>query len=157
YVPLDPAYPQERLALVMDDAQVRVVVTQDAVASSLPKHSARVLRLDADWESIRQASAENPKSCTLPDSVAYLIYTSGSTGVPKGVAIQHRNAAAFLQWAQGVFDREALSGVLAATSINFDLSVFELFVPLSCGGAIVMAENALELPRLPAAERVTLV
>src|SRR5204863_2651256 len=83
--------------------------------------------------------------------------TSGSTGKPKGVALEHRNAVAFIYWARDVFSREELAGVLASTSICFDLSVFEMFVPLSWGGTVILAENALALPGLLAAKEVTLV
>src|SRR5918911_2140240 len=77
-------------------------------------------------------SIQNPKSkIQNPDNLAYVIYTSGSTGTPKGVAIAHRSAVAFLAWARTRFDHADLAGVLAATSICFDLSVFELFAPLS--------------------------
>jgi len=85
------------------------------------------------------------------------MYTSGSTGRAKGAAIEHRSVNAFVHWARDVFTAQELAGVLASTSICFDLSVFELFVPLSWGGTVIMAENALELPRLPARERVTLL
>ena len=91
------------------------------------------------------------------DGLAYVIYTSGSTGRPKGVAIEHRNTVALLHWAREQFSDAELAGVLASTSICFDLSVFELFVPLSWGGCVVLAKNALALPKLPAAEAVTLI
>ena len=77
-----------------------------------------------------------------------MIYTSGSTGVPKGVAITHGNAVAFLQWAQDAFTAEEWAGVLAATSMCFDLSVFELFGPLGAGGTVVLAEHALAVAGL---------
>ncbi|RKH32449.1 non-ribosomal peptide synthetase, partial [Corallococcus sicarius] len=89
--------------------------------------------------------------------LAYLIYTSGSTGRPKGVAITQGNAVAFLHWALATYSPEELKGVLAATSLNFDLSVFELFAPLSSGGAVVVARNALHLAELPTAWEVTLI
>ncbi|HEV2734116.1 MAG TPA: AMP-binding protein, partial [Longimicrobiaceae bacterium] len=88
---------------------------------------------------------------------AYLIYTSGSTGRPKGVQIEHRSAVALLRWAAGVFADDLLSGVLAGTSLSFDLSVFELFLPLSRGGAVVLADDALALASLPARTQVTLL
>ncbi len=97
--------------------------------------------------------AFRPQSTNL----AYLIYTSGSTGRPKGVAIEHRSAAARVRWAAGAFSREELAGVLASTSFAFDLSVFEIFVPLCLGGAVYLAANALELPSLPASGEVTLL
>ena len=116
-----------------------------------------VVCLDPGWEAIAGESDQNPVSVVTADNLAYVIYTSGSTGRPKGVAIEHRNAGALIHWARGVFTQEELAGVLASTSICFDLSVFELFVTLSWGGACILAENALRLPGLPAANEVTLV
>ena len=92
-----------------------------------------------------------------PDNLAYVIYTSGSTGQPKGVAIEHRNTVALLHWAKSVFTNDELAGVLASTSICFDLSVFELFVPLSWGGKVILAENALHLHSMPEKNEVTLI
>src|SRR6185436_1999928 len=85
-----------------------------------------------------------------PDNLAYLIYTSGSTGRPKGVALAHAGAVAMLRWAASVFTPEELAGTLASTSICFDVSVFELFGPLSYGGKMILADNALALPGLAA-------
>ncbi|MFL5358380.1 amino acid adenylation domain-containing protein, partial [Archangium sp.] len=157
YVPLDPAYPRERLGFILEDAGLRFLVAQSTTRDSLPTHSAHVLLLDKDSESLSRASTLNPERAASSANLAYLIYTSGSTGRPKGVSIEHRNAVSFLFWARTVFTPEMLSGLLASTSIAFDLSVFELFLPLSLGGTVVLANNALELPRLPAAGRVSLV
>src|SRR4029077_8804931 len=92
------------------------------------------------------ASASPP--AVAPEQAAYVIYTSGSTGRPKGVVIEHRNAVAFIAWARQTFGADELSGVLASTSICFDLSVFELFVPLSGGGTVIIAADALALPEV---------
>src|SRR5207302_1328112 len=92
-----------------------------------------------------------------PSDLAYVIYTSGSTGRPKGVAIEHRSVVNFIHWARQVFTAEELGGVLASTSICFDLSVFELFVPLCSGGKVVLADNALQLSSLARAREVKLV
>jgi amino acid adenylation domain-containing protein len=86
-----------------------------------------------------------------------LIYTSGSTGRPKAVGITHRNAAALVDWAIATFPDDLSGGVLASTSICFDLSVYEIFGTLSCGGTVILAENALALPEIPAAGRVELI
>ncbi len=152
YVPLDPAYPAERLAFTLADAEVPVLVTQEALLPVLPRHTASVVLLDRLPDGVKRMAA--PVSA---DNLAYLIYTSGSTGRAKGVAITHRSAAEMVRWASGVFPPADLAGVLAATSLCFDLSVFELFVPLSLGGTVILAANALELPELPAAGEVTLV
>jgi amino acid adenylation domain-containing protein len=157
YVPLDPAYPPERLVFMLEDAAVAVLLTQARLVESLPKHQGRIVCLDTDWEIIERQSEENLISEVKFDNLAYVIYTSGSTGKPKGVAIEHRNAVALLDWARQVFNPEELAGVLASTSICFDLSVFELFVPLSRGGKVILAENALHLPTLSGAPYVTLI
>jgi amino acid adenylation domain-containing protein len=157
YVPLDATYPRERLAFMLEDARVPVLLTQRRLVERLPAQGVEIVCLDADWEVISRESKENPTSSATADNLAYVIYTSGSTGKPKGVAIQHRSTVAFVDWAKAVFSPQDLTAVLAATSICFDLSVFEFFVPLSCGGRVILAENALQLPTLPAATDVTLI
>ncbi|HEV2852268.1 MAG TPA: amino acid adenylation domain-containing protein [Thermoanaerobaculia bacterium] len=156
YVPLDPNYPRERLELMLEDAGIAVVVTEKALASRLPESRARTLVLDGETED-RPAPADIEPLRALPGNLAYLIYTSGSTGRPKAVAIEHRSAVSMVRWAQGVFSPEELAGVLASTSISFDVSVAELFVTLASGGRLILANNVLELPDLPAAGEVTLV
>jgi amino acid adenylation domain-containing protein len=157
YVPLDPQYPQERIAFMLADTSAPVLLTQERLLESLPVEQAHVVRLDTQWDEIARHAKDNLPATTNPADLAYVIYTSGSTGRPKGVAIEHRSATTFLHWALEVFPEEALSGVLASTSICFDLSVFEIFAPLSRGGTIILAENALALPTLPAAGQVTLI
>ncbi|MEJ7705555.1 MAG: AMP-binding protein [Geodermatophilaceae bacterium] len=105
------------------------------------------------------AASDQPaeRVTTHPGQLAYLIYTSGSTGRPKAVAITHGNATAMLAWAARWWDEEDLSGVLASTSVCFDLSVYEIFLPLAYGGTVILAPDALALPELPARERVRLV
>ncbi|HEX2224878.1 MAG TPA: amino acid adenylation domain-containing protein, partial [Thermoanaerobaculia bacterium] len=155
YVPLDPNYPQARIARILEDARPKVVLVEEELAAGLPE--LRDSRLLVILSEAKDLGGGNPPPPITGDHLAYLIYTSGSTGEPKGVAIRHRNAAAMVRWALTVFPPADLARVLASTSIAFDLSVFELFVPLSCGGAVILAENALDLPALPAASEVTLV
>ncbi|HVS00840.1 MAG TPA: amino acid adenylation domain-containing protein, partial [Thermoanaerobaculia bacterium] len=151
YVPLDPAYPQERLSYLLEDSGAAVLLTGEG-APDFSFQGPRIdVRLPGD---VGEGLAPSRAGA---GNLAYLIYTSGSTGRPKAVAIEHRSAVALVRWAREVFSPEELSGVLASTSIGFDLSVFEIFVPLSCGGRVILADNALELPRLPAAGEVTLV
>ncbi|MBW3656552.1 MAG: AMP-binding protein, partial [Gemmatimonadetes bacterium] len=158
YVPLDPAYPAERLAFTLSDSGVVALLTQESLRAALPiRDGVTVVSVDAAAAEIARESVERIESGATPRSLAYLIYTSGSTGVPKGVAIEHESAVALLSWAATVFTAEELSGVLAATSISFDLSVFELFLPLACGGRVIVVENALALPQSAAAEQVRLV
>ncbi|MHA7629651.1 non-ribosomal peptide synthase/polyketide synthase [Corallococcus sp. M7] len=156
YVPLDPSYPRERLGWLLEDAQGPALVAHSHLLSALPETSATPVCLDSDVELAKQPTTA-PSVDIHPGHLAYLIYTSGSTGRPKGVAISHGNAVSFLHWALETFTPEELKGTLAATSLNFDLSVFELFAPLSSGGAVVVAKNALHLAELPTASHVTLV
>ncbi len=161
YVPLDPDYPEERLAFLLEDTGAPVVLTETPLLSRLPDLSARGIRavcLDdlPATPAIDEGQAQPPAAVT-PRNLAYLIYTSGSTGRPKGVAIEHRSAVAFVHWARRSFSDEELAGVFAGTSINFDLSVFELFVPLCWGGRVILGENALALAGHPAAGEVTLL
>jgi len=147
YVPLDPAYPAERLTFMMEDAAARVLVTSGALLPRFPTLAAAALCLD-DGGLTEEAPAVTVPSGVVPGHLAYVIYTSGSTGRPKGVGIEHRSAVALVRWARGVFPPADLDGVLASTSVCFDLSIFELFVPLACGGSVILAENALELASL---------
>ncbi len=154
YVPLDPNYPSDRLAFIAADAQLRLVLTAEVMPVELPKEVAtRAL----------EALKPRPKGATvkadlsIPGATAYIIYTSGSTGTPKGVAVSHANADALIDWAEAAFDTEDWSGVLAATSVCFDLSVFEIFVPLALGGRVILADQVLQLPQLPARDHVRLL
>ena len=141
YVPMDPAYPQERIAFMMEDAAVSVLVTQDRCVSVLPPNQTKLLSLDASFD---DCDAANIASGVEPENIAYVIYTSGSTGRPKGVVIEHRNVIALIHGTHSLFTAHELSGVLASTSICFDLSVFELFVTLTRGGKIILARDILE-------------
>ena len=157
YVPLDPAYPKERLAFILEDTRAPVLLTQEHVLDDFPEIPCQLVYLDKDWEGIAKQSAENPLTEVTPDNLAYVIYTSGSTGRPKGVAIQHTSTVTLIHWAKGVFSSEEVSGMLASTSICFDLSVFEIFLPLSCGGKVIVVESALDIAEAPAAADVCLV
>jgi amino acid adenylation domain-containing protein len=144
YVPLDPAYPRQRLEQMLEDSQVSVVLAQEATLERLPlTHGARTVCLERERDAIEVREDNNLESETRPENIAYVIYTSGSTGGPKGVVIEHRSAVAFIAWAGQAYSLEELGGVLASTSICFDLSVFELFAPLSFGGRVILLENAL--------------
>ncbi|HSK79267.1 MAG TPA: amino acid adenylation domain-containing protein, partial [Thermoanaerobaculia bacterium] len=159
YLPLDPAYPAERLRFLLADTGAALVVAE----RSLPwpeGFTAETPELYIDEATLAETAA--PVSALVSDTaaeenLAYLIYTSGSTGVPKGVAIPHGSALRLVEWALARYSAAELAGVLFSTSTSFDLSIFELFVPLSSGGAVIVADNALALPGLPAASEVTLV
>ena len=157
YVPLDPAYPADRLAFMLADSAAAAVVTRERLLPAIGPGAARAVLLDAHREALAAASPDLPAGLGGPDHLAYVIYTSGSTGRPKGVAIRQGSAVARMGWAARAFSAAEIAGVLAATSICFDLSIFELFVPLTRGGTVILAENVLELPELPLRGQVTLV
>ncbi|BBL70958.1 hypothetical protein MoryE10_15640 [Methylogaea oryzae] len=156
YVPLDPEYPKARIRYILEQAKPALVLTQAALAGELPD-DARILRLDGDWPSVAEYSAEPLPSRVTGDNLAYVLYTSGSTGQPKGVAVEHRSGAAFMGWIGSAFRAEELAGVLFSTSVCFDLSVFELFAPWWHGGAAILANHALEFFDLPARDEVSLI
>lgn len=119
--------------------------------------STKLVCLDSDWSAIEKQPDTNLEVAVKQHDLAYILYTSGSTGRPKGVAIEHHSVVVFITWAKTVFTIEEVARTLAGTSICFDLSVFEIFVPLAYGGAIVLAENVVSLPNVPARNEVTLI
>ncbi|MDP4985826.1 non-ribosomal peptide synthetase, partial [Pseudoalteromonas tunicata] len=152
YVPLDPDYPQARLAYLIEDAALSVVLTQYDVSKRINLGQSSTVLLDglidkSDSQFLQypeyDLSTEETGVCE--SNLAYLIYTSGSTGNPKGVMIEHRNTVAMLQWAKQAYCDLELDRVLASTSLNFDLSVYELFLPLCFGYQSVIVKNALAL------------
>jgi non-ribosomal peptide synthetase component F len=145
YLPMDPAYPEERLGFMLEDAKVSVLLTQSSVEREWPGKM-RVVLLDS--LRLEEESVDNPVAVSQPEHLAYVIYTSGSTGQPKGVALEHRSLNAFAHWAREQYSGEELDGVLAGTSICFDLSVFELLVPVCWGGKVILARNVMELPQV---------
>jgi amino acid adenylation domain-containing protein len=157
YVPLDPNYPRERLDYMLKDAAVKTIVTQERLKAVFAERGRERICIDSDWSWIAWESGQNPERRALVENLAYVIYTSGSTGKPKGVAITHRSAVTLVRWAGEVFSEEELNGVLASTSICFDLSVFELMAPLCWGGKVVLAEDALSWPELSVASEVRLI
>ncbi|MGZ8452630.1 MAG: non-ribosomal peptide synthetase [Candidatus Binatia bacterium] len=157
YVPMDPDYPCDRLDFMLRDTQAAVLLIQERLYRRLPVYPGQRVCFDQDRETVSRENGENLSQNICAQNLAYVIYTSGSTGKPKGVMIEHRSAVAFLRWAHDVFKDEDLAGVLASTSICFDLSVFELFAPLTSGGRIILVENALALGLLNLAVEPTLI
>ncbi|MEL6440609.1 MAG: amino acid adenylation domain-containing protein [Cyanobacteria bacterium J06621_8] len=155
YIPLDPNYPQQRLDYILEDTQLNILLTETKYTENLNSSNLTLINLDTPLP-LRTSAPLHPRTPT-PANLAYIIYTSGSTGKPKGVAIAHQSAVTLSYWAKKTFDLEQLSGVLASTSICFDLSVFEIFVTLASGGAVILAENALELPSLESPIPITLI
>ena len=146
YVPLDPGYPAERLAYMLQDCSPAALITQKSLSGRLPSHDVTPVFIDdgARLAALAQLDASNPAIPTLSAArLAYVIYTSGSTGHPKGVMIEHGNALNFIRWALEAFTPAVLARSVFSTSINFDLAVFELFAPLAAGTTIVLVNNIL--------------
>ncbi|MFF5225135.1 amino acid adenylation domain-containing protein [Dactylosporangium sp. NPDC000521] len=152
YVPMDPAYPAERLAYIAADTKMRLVATTRAAA--WPGLDAVAVAVDEIGEDADATPLDQPGDGT---DAAYVIYTSGSTGRPKGVVVEHRNTMNLLRYEAEAYTAEELRGLLATASICFDPSITQLFLPLVTGGTVILAENVLALPALPARDEVTTV
>ncbi len=136
YVPLDPAYPSERISLMVEDAEVVLLLTERGLAEALPQTSTNTLFLDTLWDEISKESAGNTTSRVGPQNLAYVIYTSGSTGKPKGVQIQHGAVVNFLssmRHSPGIASEDRL---LAITTLSFDIAGLEIYLPLSVGASV---------------------
>ncbi|MCA6113236.1 non-ribosomal peptide synthetase, partial [Bradyrhizobium cenepequi] len=151
YLPLDPAYPSQRLRQVLGDAAPRLLLADAAGRAALGDGvDVTVVDLDTATPAWAQLPASDPDVRALGSRhLAYVIYTSGSTGTPKGVMIEHASTLNLLHWSSGVFAPSEISRMLFSTSISFDLSVYECFVPLSHGSTLYLVENALALAERP--------
>ena len=139
YVPLDPEYPPDRVAYMIEDTQVPVLLTQERLVSSLPQHSAKVIRLDADWNSIAGEKTVNLITDITAENLAYVIYTSGSTGKPKGVMNEHLGICNRIFWMQDEYGLTEADRILQKTPFSFDVSVWEFFWPLLFGARLIVA------------------
>ena len=133
YVPLDPEYPRDRLATLIADAQVRVLLTQDHLRSQLPERPSAALRLDRPGSVLADRPITNPDSGVRSDNLAYVIYTSGSTGKPKGAMNTHARHLQSPAVDAGRLSADAGDRVLQKTPFSFDVSVWEFFWPLMVG------------------------
>jgi amino acid adenylation domain-containing protein len=142
YVPIDPTYPPERISFLLEDAQVKILITQSSLENNLPPHQATTVCLDRDWESITSSVPSTVTSNSVnSENLAYVIYTSGSTGKPKGVLIRHRNAINLITSVQKQPGLTAADTLLSVTTISFDIVVSELFLPLSVGAKLVLVSS----------------
>jgi amino acid adenylation domain-containing protein len=141
YLPLDPAHPRERLAWMLEDARVRVLLAQDDVLAALPETTAEVLLLDGILEGL-DAMPEVPPPVfpkASPDNLAYVIYTSGSTGRPVGVLVRHRSAVHLIERAVRQFRVDGSSRLLQSVSFSFDASVLETWMAFAAGATLCVA------------------
>ena len=137
YVPIDPDYPQERISFMLQDTQVKIILTCESLQNSLPNHQAIVICLDKDWPQINQTSQENLNSAVSAANLAYVIYTSGSTGKPKGVEVIHRSVNRLL-FGVNYAHLDATQRFLQMAPIAFDASTFEIWGALLHGARCVI-------------------
>ncbi|MCA1991712.1 MAG: amino acid adenylation domain-containing protein [Coleofasciculus sp. S288] len=179
YLPLDPAYPKERLAFILEDTQAPVLLTQQRLLAILPEGGAdfswsstgiledvdkgeeksggayfrSILCLDSDWKQIARQSSENPISTVTSENLAYLIYTSGSTGKPKGTLIPHRGLVNYLTWCTQAYAVEEGEGTTVHSSLAFDLTITGLFSPLLVGRRVELLPEDFSIESLTSALR----
>ena len=162
YVPLDPDYPTERLAFMVNDAQLAALIVGRNTAASAPAFEGPRVVIDDEWASIAQENAAPIPLALHPQQLAYVIYTSGSTGVPKGVQIPH---GALVNFLASMLQRPGMTGSdvgLALTSISFDIAGLEIYLPLTVGARVVVvnreiAMDARQLARVISDSGVTLI
>jgi amino acid adenylation domain-containing protein len=143
YVPLDPAYPPERIRLTLEDAQVPVMVSSEALIASLPSGSARIVCIDSEWSQIAREKTSNPESEATAEDLIYVIFTSGSTGRPKGVQVPHRAVVNLLTYMGRELQMDGSDVFPALASFAFDMSIPELYLALVTGGCVALGEREL--------------
>jgi amino acid adenylation domain-containing protein/thioester reductase-like protein len=157
YVPMDPEYPKARIAYMIEDSGSPVIITQQALLSEIEHQPEHVVCIDSDWDVIAKEDGENLKPSSGPENLSHLIYTSGSTGLPKGVMIEHRNVTAFLYWCLEEFRYDEYEDMLFSTSMCFDLSVFEMLLPLITGGRVIVLRSSLDLDEYLSENTATMI
>ena len=162
YLPMDLAYPRERLAFMLDDAEAAVVLTLSGDREFIPDTSARVICLDSEWECIAGESCDSPEVDHGPTSLAYVIYTSGSTGKPKGCEVTHGNVSWFFSASESRFDFTHDDVWAFVLSHAFDVSGFEIWGALTHGARLVVVPRDVirspdALRQLLIRERVTVI
>jgi amino acid adenylation domain-containing protein len=162
YVPVDPQYPRDRVAFMLEDSGAAVLVTEQALLDRLPNNAPTVICIDRDHATLISESEKQPSTGVTSDDLAYVIYTSGSTGKPKGVEIRHRSVVNFLASMRrdpGLCESDRL---LAVTTLSFDIAGLEFYLPLTTGACVVVApQSALAdgaaLARLIRDSRITVM
>ncbi|HEY7416761.1 MAG TPA: amino acid adenylation domain-containing protein, partial [Ktedonobacteraceae bacterium] len=161
YVPLEPSNPVERVAFLLAEADIQLLLTSELLDKQLSSsYTGQRLFLDQEWSKIAAYSSGQVADRTGLDSLAYIIYTSGSTGYPKGVMSTHRNVCNRLLWGQATYKLTSSDRVLQKTPYNFDVSVWEFFWPLTAGSCLVLLppeehRNSASLGRAMEEEQIT--
>ncbi|HEX8317859.1 amino acid adenylation domain-containing protein, partial [Longimicrobium sp.] len=146
YVPLDPRYPADRLAFMIQDSAVPVLLTDSSLEQGLPAHAARVVVLDVEGSAIAREPAHAPESGVAAQDLAYVIYTSGSTGMPKGVLVPHRGLPNVAETQRRLFGLRADERVLQIASFGFDAAFWDVLAALANGGTLCLATGDAALP-----------
>jgi amino acid adenylation domain-containing protein len=142
YLPLDPIYPKERLAFMIADSEVALLLTQDSLAPSVgPQFKGTLVCLDLEWPEIAREEPRIPSADITPEARAYTIYTSGSTGIPKGVQLSHRNAVNLLYSFMRQLPVCSQDVLVAVTTLSFDIAGLEIWMPLLCGAQTAIASR----------------
>lgn len=162
YVPMDPDFPAERLKFILADTGISILITSDSLQAHLPKHAATVFLVDRDHGRICLEDTSPLEVTADPQDIAYVLFTSGSTGQPKGVAVPHRSLTNFLQSMAREPGITSADYLLAVTTISFDISTLELFLPLICGACVEIlsrevAVDGAQLARKIKATRATVL
>lgn len=148
YVPMDPSYPRDRMSLILQDANIFVVLTQSHLLEALPRHDGPRLSLDSDWDVIARERKTNPPRRVTPKNLAYVVYTSISTGPPKGVMISHRGLLNYLSWGAEAYEVAKGSSTKIDASISLDLAITRALSLLMFGRSIFLdagVENSLSV------------
>jgi amino acid adenylation domain-containing protein len=142
-VPLDPTYPLKRLAFMLEDMAVPVLLTEERLKDTFPEYAGLLVRLDTDWRTISEASDENPEGHALGANLVYVLYTSGSTGRPKGVALPHSALANLIAWQLQNTTVPGVTRMLQYSPLSFDASFTDIFMAVCAGSTLViMPESA---------------
>ncbi|HEY2647255.1 MAG TPA: amino acid adenylation domain-containing protein [Candidatus Acidoferrales bacterium] len=139
YLPLDPQYPRERIAFMLEDSGAAVLITEERLIGGLPATVPSVVCLQRDHDSLMQERAEQPTCSATSENLAYVIYTSGSTGKPKGVEVTHRSVVNFLTSMRREPGMSEHDRLLAVTTLCFDIAGLEFYLPLTAGACVVVA------------------
>ena len=155
YVPIDPAYPEDRINFMLEDTGAVIVVSSQESRSKLQSiKGIEVIELDTDWKTISTQSTYNLQINVLPHNLAYVIYTSGSTGKPKGVMIEHRSLANLLISVLNDIDFRADCSILSVTTFSFDISYLEIYVPLISGGKLIVVPREVAIDGFKLVDRI---
>ena len=141
YVPVDPAYPKDRINFMLSDTNVSILLTQESLVDHLPQLDADIILLDKQWDEIDKSPSKQPEIKVSPEKLCYVIYTSGSTGLPKGIALRHIGVVNNIYDLNTSFNIKEDCRVIALSALGFDMCVYEVLGTLAAGGAIVMPEQ----------------